>query len=119
MEMSMDEVKAALREVIQEEMGSTRCRIAPKFEGGKVIVQPFDTSLEGREMPISALFKKITSVREKLRVLEQKLNNHPSLSRADKAELQGLISRAYGSLTTFNFLFRDEEDRFVGMKGPG
>jgi len=119
MEMSMDEVKAALREVFQEEMGSTQCRIATKFEGGKVIVQPFDTSLQGREMPISALFKKVTSVRERLRVLEQKLNNHPSLSPKDKAELQGLVSRAYGSLTTFNFLFRDEEDRFVGMKGPG
>jgi len=115
----MDEVKTALREVVQEEMGSTRYRIAAKFEGGKVIVQPFDTSLQGREIPISALFKKITSVRDKLRVLEQKLNNHPSLSPGDKAELQGLISRAYGSLTTFNFLFRDEEDRLVGMKGPG
>ena len=60
--------------------------------------------------------KKITSVREKLRVLEQKINNHPRLSDVERAEMQMLITRAYGSLTTFNILFRDEEDRFEGIK---
>ena len=62
-------------------------------------------------------FKKVTSVRDKLRVLEQKLNAHQSLSLGEKAELQGYITRAYGSLTTFNSLFRDDEDRFKGTGG--
>lgn len=116
MELSWQEVKDAFREVLEEEMGTGSCRMAPRWDGGKLILQPFDTALQAKEVPLNAFFKKITSVREKLRVLEQKLNNHPSLTAEDKLELQGLISRAYGSLTTFNALFRDEADRFVGMK---
>lgn len=81
--------------------------IAFRDDEGKVI----------KEIPVATLFKKVTSIREKLRVLEQKLNNHERLDEADKAELQGLITRCYGSLTTFNFLFRDEEHKFVGTGG--
>ena len=72
---------------------------------------------EGRTVKESdaiSFFKKTTSVREKLRVLEQKVNNHKALSAKEKAELQVYITRAYGSLTTFNFLFADEEDKFKG-----
>ena len=72
---------------------------------------------EGRvvkEVDAHTIFRKITSIREKLRVLEQKLNNHDGLDEEDKVKLQALISRCYGSLTTFNFLFRDEQDRFRG-----
>ena len=65
---------------------------------------------------MAQFFKKITSVREKLRVLEQKINNHPRLAPEDKAEFQQLITRTYGSLTTFNFLFKEEQDKFVGVK---
>jgi len=117
MELSWQSVKAALREVLEEELGCGRCEIAPRWDGGKLILQPFDSSLQAKDVPLDVFFKKITSVREKLRVLEQKLNNHPSLSNEDKLELQVLISRAYGSLTTFNVLFRDEEDKFRGVKG--
>ena len=117
MELTWQSVKAALREVLEEEMGSGRYEIAPRWDGGKLILQPFDSGQQPKEVPISVFFKKITSVREKLRVLEQKLNSHPSLSNEDKLELQMLISRAYGSLTTFNILFQDEEDKFHGIKG--
>ena len=82
-----------------------------------MILQPFDGTLQAKEVPLNMFFKKITSVREKLRVLEQKINNHPRLSPEEKTEFQQLITRAYGSLTTFNVLFRDEADKFVGMKG--
>ena len=116
MEMSWQTVKAVLREVLEEEMGAGRCEIAGRWEGGKVILQPADPVLKSKELHMDAFFKKITSVREKLRVIEQKLNNHPSLSYAERAELQQLITRAYGSLTTFNVLFADEEDRFSGQK---
>jgi hypothetical protein len=72
---------------------------------------------EGRtvkEVEAASFFKKVTSVREKLRVLEQKINNNGGLNIKDKAELQTYISRCYGSLTTFNFLFQEDADRFSG-----
>ncbi len=80
-------------------------------------MRPGDEGLQAKEIPIDAFFKKITSVREKLRVLEQKLNNNPKLSAEEKSEYQKLISRSYGSLTTFNALFQNDEDHFEGMKG--
>lgn len=112
-----EELKAALREVLEEEMGTGRYSIAPKWDGGKLVLMPFDSAMQSKEVPLSVFFKKITAVREKLRVLEQKINNHPTLSAEDKLEFQQLITRAYGSLTTFNLLFRDEKDRFSGVKG--
>lgn len=117
MEMDWRAVKAALREVLEEEAGYGRYDLARKWEGGKVVIQPGDPSLKNVEVPIEAFWKKITAVRERLRVLEQKLNNHPNLSHEDKAELQQLIARAYGSLTTFNFFFRADDDKFTGLKG--
>lgn len=114
-EWTWDDVKEALREVLEEEMGTGTCAIAPKWKGGKMILQPFDAALQGKEVPLAVFFKKIVSVREKLRVLEQKINNHPALAQEDKIEWQQLITRAYGSLTTFNILFRDEDDRFKGV----
>ena len=113
---SWQEMKAALREVLEEEMGAGRCNIARKWEGGKLILKPCDEAMQSKEIPMEVFFKKITSVREKLRVLEQKINNHDRLSYEDKVEFQTQITRAYGSLTTFNLLFRDEKDRFSGQK---
>jgi hypothetical protein len=117
MELSWQTVKAILREVLEEELSMGRCEIAPKWEGGTLILQPAGEGLKAKEVPIETFFKKVTSVREKLRVLEQKLNNHGALSCEDKLEFQRLITRCYGSLTTFNVLFRHEEDRFTGDKG--
>ena len=117
MELSWQTVKAILREVLQEEMGMGRFEIAPKWDGGTLILKPADPDAKPKEVPLDTFFKKITSVREKLRVIEQKINNHDRLSHEDKLELQKLITRAYGSMTTFNVLFREEEDRFEGAKG--
>lgn len=104
-------VTDAVRLALREEAGGGDIRLSRRMVEGRVI---FEDS-EGRtfkEVSGPAFFKKVTSVREKLRVLEQKLNNNPGLTTAEKAELQGYISRCYGSLTTFNFLFRDDQDRF-------
>jgi len=68
-------------------------------------------------VPIEGFFRKIVAVRERLRVLEQRINTHPKLSDEDRLQLQDYITRAYGSLTTFNVLFAEPEDRFVGTKG--
>lgn len=116
MELSWQTVKAILREVLQEELGMGRHEMAPKWEGGTLILKPADPNAQSKEVPLDTFFKKITSVREKLRVIEQKINNHSKLSQEDKLELQKLITRAYGSMTTFNVLFRHEEDRFSGAK---
>lgn len=117
MEVDLQSLKVVLREVLREELGMDRCVLARRFEGGTLIIKPADDSLKAREIPVETFFKKVTAVREKLRVLEQKLNNHKGLGVEDKAELQTLVSRAYGSLTTLNFLFQEDEDRFEGMGG--
>lgn len=89
--------------------------IAPKFRHGTLVIKPKDESLVPKEVDLDVFFKKIVSVRNNLRVLEQKINSS-ALSEAEKVELQGYITRSYGSLTTFNILFRDDEDKFVGSK---
>jgi hypothetical protein len=117
MEMSWQAVKAILREVMEEEMGMSRRDIAGKWNGGTVVLKPGNPDQQSKEIPIDVFFKKVTSVRERLRVLEQKINNHSALSMEDRADLQQLITRAYGSLTTFNILFANDDDKFVGQKG--
>lgn len=101
----------AIREGFAEEAGGGAARISPRNVDGRVIFED-GQGRQFKEVPAQTFFKKVTAVREKLRVLEQKINNHGGLSTADKAELQTYISRSYGSLTTFNFLFRDEQDKF-------
>ena len=68
-------------------------------------------------MPIDGFFRKIINVRERLRVLEQRINSHPKLDDQDRVQLQDYVTRIYGSLTTFNLLFADPNDRFVGSGG--
>lgn len=100
-----------VREVLREEAGGGRIRLAKRMVEGKVTFEDG----EGRpfkEVPVDVVFRKVTSVREQLRVLEQKINNHAALSPADRAEFQSHLTRCYGSLTTFNFLFREESDHF-------
>lgn len=109
-------VSEAVEAALDAHHGSSHIPLARRLIGGRILFED-DDGREVRAVPVEAVFKKITSVREKLRVLEQKLNNHPNLDATDKAELQGYITRAYGSLTTFNFLFADEDDRFKGQGG--
>ena len=90
--------------------------IAQKFYHGTLIMQPKDPSLQSKEVDLEVFFKKIIAVRNNLRVLEQKINSS-KLEDGEKIELQGYITRSYGSLTTFNVLFKNTEDHFVGEKG--
>jgi len=89
--------------------------IASKWIGGTVEIKPGDTEMQSKVIPTKTFFSKIISVREKLRVLEQNINKHDKLDEAEKIHLQQYISRAYGSLTTFNILFADKENHFKGM----
>ncbi|MEW5768690.1 MAG: hypothetical protein AB1797_13950 [bacterium] len=113
--MNLSELKHCIREVLMEEAGFGDVRLADKWVGGEIVLVTKDPSLQEKRMPINAFFHKVVLVREKLRVMEQRINSS-SLSDAEKVQLQQYITKIYGSLTTFNILFKDQKDKFVGEK---
>ena len=92
--------------------------LGKKWTGGKILMIPGEEGLKEKEIPVDVFFHKIVMVRDRLRVLEQKINTS-NLTDEEKVELQQYITRVYGSLTTFNVLFKNKEDQFVGEKGAG
>lgn len=106
----------AVRAVLNAEQ-SVSGVIADRWAGGQLVMKPGKAGVQEKVVPIEGFFRKIVAVRERLRVLEQRINTHPKLNDEDRLQLQDYITRAYGSLTTFNVLFGEPEDRFVGTKG--
>lgn len=116
LDMDADEFKRVLRTVIQQELGTSTIDLGGRWQGGEIIMKPGKSDTQEKHIPLEAFFHKIVMVRDKLRVLEQKINAHAKLDDEEKVQMQQYITQCYGSLTTFNVLFADKDDGFVGQK---
>ncbi len=113
--VSFSEIESSLVRILKKWSDITEIvPIAEKYRGGKMILQPADKTLVSKEVPIDTFFHKIVMLRDRLRVMEQKINAHKTLTSDEKVELQQYITRSYGSLTTFNVLFKNNSQYFVG-----
>lgn len=114
--VSFFEVQSSLQEILKRYSDiSEVVAMADKWKGGKLILEPGDTNLQGKEIKIDDFFHKITMVRDRLRVMEQKVNSS-NIDKQEKVDIQQYITRIYGSLTTFNVLFKLKDHHFVGQK---
>ncbi|SDH92005.1 hypothetical protein [Winogradskyella thalassocola] len=114
--VSFYEVERSLKSILKKWSDASEVvTIADKWKGGKLIMEPRDSNLKSSEVPIDTFFHKITMVRDRLRVMEQKINSS-NLEEQDKIDLQQYITRSYGSLTSFNVLFKLKTQQFVGQR---
>ena len=115
--LSLAEIEEVMSFVLDKYAGLTEIvPLGEKWVGGTMSLQPVNTELKPKEIPIEAFFHKIVMLRDRLRVLEQNINSNQKLSDEDKVHIQQYITRSYGSLTTFNILFSEKEHYFVGAK---
>ena len=114
--ISYYEVESSLKKLLKDYSDiSELVHIADKWKGGKLILEPGDSNLSSKEIPIDTFFHKIVMVRDRIRVMEQRINSS-KLTDEEKVNLQQYITRIYGSLTSFNVLFKYKEDHFKGEK---
>ncbi|GGW32093.1 hypothetical protein [Arenibacter certesii] len=115
--ISFSEVEQSLIGILRRwSDASSVTPIADKWKGGSLVLMPGEANLSEKKIPIDTFFHKIVMVRDRIRVMEQKINSSSNLDDQEKIDLQQYITRIYGSLTTFNVLFKNQSDNFVGEK---
>lgn len=113
--LSMQDIEMALENILDRKADlSERVELGSRWQKGTLVMKPGDATLQAKEVPIETFFHKIVMVRDRLRVLEQQINAHKVLTDEEKVDLQQYITRIYGSLTTFNVLFKNTDQQFKG-----
>jgi len=114
--VSFFDIESSLSKILEKWSDThEKVALADKWKGGKLILEPADAT-SNKEMPIATFFHKIVMVRDRIRVMEQKINSSKNLDDQEKIDLQQYITRVYGSLTSFNVLFKTKSDHFVGER---
>jgi hypothetical protein len=111
--MDKFEIRQLAKAIVEETDSHYKADLAPKWEGGSMFFIPKNSDAKDHEMPIDTMLHKIVMIRDNLRVLEQQINSSDSLSEGEKIKFQNYITKCYGSLTSFNFLFNYQEDKFT------
>jgi hypothetical protein len=114
-DMDQQEFRNVLREILLDELGVRDVELGDRWLNGELVLVPGKPGVAEKRIPIDSLFRKIVLIREKLRVLEQKINGHEKLDDNDRLQLQQYVTQCYGSLTTFNVLFKHKDDQFTGQ----
>lgn len=114
--MDQETFRQVLREVLLDELGVRDVELGDRWNDGELVLVPGKEGTQEKRIPLDVFFKKIVMVRDKLRVLEQKVNGNKNLSDEEKVQLQQYITGCYGSLTIFNVLFKSKEDQFSGQR---
>ena len=116
LDMDADEFRKVLRQVIHEELVVAPVDLGGRWQGGELVLVPGNKETAEKRVPLETFFHKIVMIRDRLRVLEQKVNGTAKHTDEEKVQHQQYITQCYGTLTTFNVLFADKNDGFVGQK---